>query len=748
MRRPPASVLALAASIAGAAVCAPASAQAPVLFPSTPTDQLALPGVAGGAEITPEGDLYTGYGELAFWAGRRLEPLDERVRSLLDGRWPVVRAARDDGPVRYELEYFAGRARGHAAFFVRVLARNDSARRAPVRFATGWRWSGGRPSPDGNTFSSRFQRPRTPKYPGLYLQPGEPFSPTASYAFGKRGLLRDGRVVYLFARRPQGATRTLLLNPDSGPLTPSPGSVFGRAIYRVNLRPRASARLDFVVPATPPSADGSTYRALAAASPAAVRKTTLAYWRALTERAMRLQLPERVAENTYVASLVNAAMARYRLPNGDWVQAVNKLQYHAFWLRDAAAITWMLGLVGLDDEVTENLRFFLRWQRPDGLFIWRPGEYDAMGQALWSFGQHAQRGGGAAFAKEVLPAVTRAMAWLEAQRAGDGGLMPFTEVTDDEATKGRLSGDSLWAVAGAREAVAIARLAGDEALARRWSDQAAALASSVRRAALDAAARTPGGSLPPALDTPGGTDFGNLQLAFPTGVFAPDEAIVSATLERARARFREGLATYRFGSKPFLLHGPLGFRVWETELQRGQQRAVVQGLYDSLAHTTPTRGGFELSNGQGVGVNLTPNGWWAAEYATLLRNMLVREDGRDLVVLSAVPPGWLRGREPLLVRGAPTLHGRVDLTLRPFPGGARLVWRVRKMEPGTSLRWPVPAWVSQVRGAPLTPDGREILLDRASGSVRVRWTLAPARTDPGYERSLDAQRRRYGRAAG
>ncbi len=741
MRRLTAGVPVLVATLAAAAACA--HADAPWSFPAAPTDQLAVPGEPGGAEITPEGDLYTGYGELAFWTGARLAPLDQRERSLLDGRWPVVRATRDDGRVRYQLDYFAGRAGGEAAYFVRVLVSNRSARPARARFAAGWRWSGGKRRADGS-FSSRFPRPATPSFPGLYLQPGEPFSPAASYAFDSgRALVRDGRAVYLFPRRAAGVRRTLLVRPDGGSGAPSTRTVFGRTDYRIDLRPRARTRLDFVVPATPPPAGGSAYAALAAASPAAVRTATVAGWRALVGRALSLRLPERVVEDTYAASLVNAAMARYRLPGGAWVQTVNELQYHAFWLRDAAVISWMFDLVGLDEEAGENLRFFARWQRSDGLFISRPGQYDGLGQALWAFGEHAQRGGGAAFAKMMLPSVRRAMDWLEAQRTGDGGLMPYTDISDNEATAGRLAGDSLWAVAGAREAGAIARLAGDEALAARWSTEADALAGSVRSAALAAAARTAGGSLPPTLDSGSGTDFGNLQLAFPTGVFTPDEPIVTATLRRARARFREGLATYRFGARPFLLHGPLGFRVWETELERGEQRRVVQGLYDSLAHTTSTRGGFELARGRSLGQNLSPNGWWAAEYVTLLRNMLVREDGSDLVLLSAVPPAWLRGRRPLVVRRAPTLRGRVDLTLRPRPGGARLSWRVRDLRPGTGLRWPVPAWASKVRSASLEPGGREIALRGASGSVSVRWSLAPASADPGYARSVAAVRRDY-----
>jgi len=191
----------LVGTLAAAAACAHAAK--PWSFPAGPTDQLAVPGEVGGAEITPEGDLYTGYGELAFWTGARLAPLDERIRSLLDGRWPVVRATHKDGPVRYQLDYFAGRTGGQAAYFVRVVVSNRSVRRVRARFAAGWRWSGGKLRPDGD-FSARFPRPATAQLPGLYTQPGEPFSAAAAYAFDGRALLRDGRAVYLFPERPPG----------------------------------------------------------------------------------------------------------------------------------------------------------------------------------------------------------------------------------------------------------------------------------------------------------------------------------------------------------------------------------------------------------------------------------------------------------------------------------------------------------------------------------------------------------------
>jgi hypothetical protein len=42
------------------------------------------------AEVTPEGYLYTGFGELMFFTGNPLEPVNKRIKTLQDGYLPIV----------------------------------------------------------------------------------------------------------------------------------------------------------------------------------------------------------------------------------------------------------------------------------------------------------------------------------------------------------------------------------------------------------------------------------------------------------------------------------------------------------------------------------------------------------------------------------------------------------------------------------------------------------------------------------
>lgn len=742
--------LALLATLLAAAWPAAAAARAEAFsFLATPTDQLAVPGLVAGTEITPDGSLYTGHTELVLAAGVRGRALDTPERTLEGGRWPVISWREREGGVEYRVRALAAPLRGRALNLLEVELRGVSDRPARARLAVGVRHSGGGLKASGVP-RFRFPRPAEPERVGLYTQPGAAFDADARYGFRGHSVVRDGRTLYSFPRPPRGLRLTRELRPSgaaaaraeersaeersaevgrsprprraaSAPLA-QPSTLFGRATYSGRLRRGQRIRLVLRMPVVPPEAASAEDRALRTASFDRARRDVVHRARRLLRGAVRLDLPEKKAEDTFYTSLLNMALIRYRGPGGEWVQPVNKLQYHSFFLRDAAIITQAYNLVGLHDLARQNLSFFGSWQRADGLFISREGQYDGFGQALWALGQHSRRSGDRAFAASALTSVSRAMEWLRAARAADGlGLMPPGDPRDNELVAGHLAGDNFWALAGVEEAVAMARQAGREDEAARWSAELAGLRAAVERATASAAAAN-GGAIPPALDAPGGQDWGNLWAAYPAQVLSPSDPRVSATIARTRSRFREGLATYLDGR---VLHHYLGFRVLQTELLRGEQRRVVRGLADALAHTTGTHAGWELGirpySGRSVDDNLAPHGWWAAEYVALVRAMLVREEGDGLVLGSALPTGWLRPGRRIRVSGAPTLHGRVDFTLRGRRGGADLSWRVPARVP---VRLVVPTGAQAVRARGLSSDGTSVRLRGRRGTIRLRWRLA------------------------
>jgi hypothetical protein len=600
--------------------------------------------------------------------------------------------------------------------FVRIRMTNRGRSAARVGWSIGTRYTGGEPKGNGRRF--RFLRPATPPRSGLYNQPGYGFNPSSVHRFAGNALLRDGRALYIRHATPHGLhSRSIRGAKHAKPTTP-----VGVTRYSGRIGRGRSVVLDFTVPTVPVDRPSAAYDAIAKASYAASRARVLGTWRHMLGAAMDVHVPEGKVVDTFYASLMNLLMSRYR-QDGYWIQTVNQLQYHAFWLRDSAVISSAFDMAGLHKTAAQDLRFFLTWQQPDGLFISRTGQYDGFGQALWAFGDHVRRTGDADFARQVLPAVGRAMDWLQRARADDKlGLLPASDPHDNEQIAGHLTGDNFWGVAGARAAATIARVAGEPNTADRWAAEAAAYQATLD-AHLREATKATGGWIPAAIDVKGGEDWGNLWPSYPTGVYPATDDMVERTMRHTRARFEEGIATYL---NRRLLHDYLGFRVFETDLAAGNQERAIDGLYASLAHTTATHGGFETGvrvfGSRAVDDNMTPHGWFAAEYVTLLRNMLVREAGDGISLMSALSPKWLEPGESVSVHDAPTTFGTLSFTLRPTDDGARLEWHADVPE-GTPLRWPMPDFAKDVKADNLEKGGRTVRLPGRSCAMTVHWKL-------------------------
>jgi hypothetical protein len=252
-----------------------------------------------------------------------------------------------------------------------------------------------------------------------------------------------------------------------------------------------------------------------------------------------------------------------------------------------------------------------------------------------------------------------------------------------------------------------------------------------------------GGIIPPGMDDPLlGCDWANASAGvFPFRVLPARHALVTSTLEAMREyKYREGIMTYganAFAVKeaertgrtldPGKLHHYETFYVTQASLARGEQRDVVEDFSSILVHTGSTHSGFEWGiepwGDRDAGGNLPPHGWFAARYIALLRNMLVREEGMDLHLLSALSPAWIRTGEKIRVVDAPTDFGEVSFSLQTTEEGADLRLRCRFRVAPRKIRIHVPWFVdldsARVDGLPpvqvtsgidVSPEAREIHL--------------------------------------
>ena len=727
---------ALVGAVTETAVAAPTTG-----YLAAPTEQLAVPGMAAGAEVTPEGDLYTGWAEYELRFGERLRAWDQPTRTLPDPGVPLLSSALADGPVRYTVTLFAVPVGGRPVAYETVTAANGSGRPEEAKVAMVVAYTRGRQirGPHGVlTGAFRYERPVSASAAGAYEQPGQPFSSTFSYTVAGRDLDRSG---LLLARGPAAPSRPLA-TPARNTLHYAPRRP---GVQRPLGAPR-QRELHLADPARP--AAGRRRRRPRARCPAAGRSTRGA--------ALAVGRPggrddaDRSARGEGGCHVLRRRSCRCsnrasQTPTG-WEQMPNRLQYRAFWIRDAAIETQALDLAGLHAAAAQNLSFIDAFQQADGLFISQAGQYDAWGQALWALAQHAELSGEPAYAAAQLGRIGAAIGWLSAASAADPlGLLPASNPDDNELAYGHITGDDLWAAAGLRSAIAAATLAGQAgdatAAPAALTDAGAAVATPAEatadaaawtavdqrfEAALDraiAAAVAREGHIPPVLDAKGGQDWGNYWAAFPVQVLGARSPAVTATLRWARAHMAEGLPTYLKGSE---LHDYLGFRIFQTELAAGDAADAIAGLYAELVHTTATDGGWETGiapyRGRASATNLAPHGTFAAEYVALLRNMLVADTPAGGVrLLAGASPAWLGPGQRIAVTSAPTDHGVISFTLRSTRRGETLTWH-GALAAGTPLSWMLPGWARDARTASGPVSGGAIALHGDSGSLTVTFS--------------------------
>jgi hypothetical protein len=737
MRLTPGFVPAIMCSLAfaGGLTAAAAGAAPTTGFLSAPTEQLAVPGMAAGAEVTPEGDLYTGWAEYELRFGRRLQAWNQPTRTLPDPGVQLLSSALADGPVRYTVTLFAVPVAGRPVAYETVTATNGSSRPFQARVGMVVAYTRGRQIRGPHsvlTGAYRYERPVSSSVPGAYQQPGQPFSSNFSYTVAGRDLDRSG---LLLARGPATPSRPLATPALNTPTSPHDGRVFS-----ARLEPRASVSFTWQIPLDPPPASAGADRALNAMPLSAARVALRSLWASQEAGMMRIEVPEAKVDATYRAAIAEMLESRIDTPTG-WEQCPNRLQYRAFWIRDAAIETQALDLAGLHAAAAQNLSFIDAFQQPDGLFISQAGQYDEWGEALWALAQHAALAQEPAYAAAQLGRIGAAIEWLSAASAADPlGLLPASNPDDNELAYGHITGDDLWAAVGLRSAVVAATLAGQVGDASAWAAVDQHFEAALDRAIAAAVARE--GHIPPVLDAKGGQDWGNYWAAFPVQVLGARSPAVTATLRWARAHMAEGLPTYLNGSE---LHDYLGFRIFQTELAAGDAADAVAGLYAELAHTTATDGGWETGigpyRGRASATNLAPHGTFAAEYVALLRNMLVADTPAGGVqLLAGVSPAWLRPGQRIAVTAAPTDHGAISLTERSTSHGETLTWH-DTLAAGTPLSWKLPGWARDARTASGPVSGGTIGLHGDSGSLTV--TFSGRRPAQSYARTVAALNAAY-----
>ena len=401
---------------------------------------------------------------------------------------------------------------------------------------------------------------------------------------------------------------------------------------------------------------------------------TVDFWQRVSEGTAKIEVPCRKATEALLAAHVCQLIA-----NDHGEVHGGEGFYDEFYIRDGAYQVMELEEAGLADAAAKAIERYLIRQRDDGRFESQAKQFDANGQAVWTLWQYYRITGDREFLARVYPAMRRAVEWTRQARRTT--LPPFTGVLPAAPADGEylwegshhIVGYDLWNLRGMLCTADAARRLDKPDDAKDLLAEAAAY-----RKDIDAAwQRTGLPHFPPSWEGDG-THWGNTETLWPTELFERDDPRVAALCQFVRQKFAggfiEGTIQWKGGGDVLAIHPYMGAYTTMTDLVRGQHEQVVEDFYWYLLHSTAAHAFPEgiYYKKRTAWSDTIPHVTGACNYAIMLRHMLVHEAGDELHLLPAVPDWWLGAGQEIRVERLPTHFGEMSLTVRGTNAGVEI----------------------------------------------------------------------------
>ncbi|MGQ9651542.1 MAG: hypothetical protein ACUVXJ_15655, partial [Phycisphaerae bacterium] len=366
--------------------------------------------------------------------------------------------------------------------------------------------------------------------------------------------------------------------------------------------------------------------------------------------------------------------------------------YEQVYGYSAALYCHALDLWGHHEDSRRYLESLLTFLRPDGLFFVNYGLPDH-GVLLLALCEHHRMTGDEAWLRKTAPTMLKMCDWIIGQRRLSTtataapkrvtyGLIRFTPYADYQDRTVNYYADAYCCI-GLEHTAAAMEVIGMENEARRLTAEATAYRNDILRS-MDAAAFERDGMrlLPMEPDTHRLLKSTNYNAGGYYGLIASmllESEFLPATDERARwvvdaLQRRRGLIMGMCEFDGGVDHA-YTYGYWLNCLGRDDVRRVLLGFYATLAYGMgrDTYCGVEVTQIMtGEPTATTPHLYSGTQQLRLLRMMLLREEGKRLLIGHAIPQAWLEAGKRIEVRNAATAFGPLSFVIESDKDASRI----------------------------------------------------------------------------
>lgn len=547
-----------------------------------------------------------------------------------------------------------------------------------------------------------------------------------------RSMVVDGNVLFSCDSKPDGAG---VLSRDSAgcfsdvtnlaQIGSLPRGIFvpenlekinsGAMRFAVDLEPGKSGTLTFRMPLAEMSPGKWANSSGVKLTSSRARMTFVKTWRSNLSRT-RILLPDRRYSDCFYASL-----AYLMILSDDGVPQPGAFKYQTFWVRDCAYISNAYYFAGRGDLVRPGLDMIHSLQVPGGGFNARLAgaddvEYDAPGEAIYSFVQDYRRTGDIKRLARMWPSIRSACEYIRQKRLSNTrtdslmrGIMPPSLSAEDIGKPDiQHYWDDFWCIRGLRDAAFAARKLGRTEDAAGIEREARTLLNAILNS-IDAVQKAH--SIPYIPNGPkdvisSAMARGTSCAIWPCDVLDPNDPLTRKSFNTYWDKWiarSEGGFEHKGHYWPYA-----GLDLAMDYLILDQRERSNRILRWTLDHDS-TDGFYSWPEGMYT-KDLTlaegdmPHGWTCASYISLLRNMLVRESSGDLLIFSGAPIEWFADGKEISFSGFSTEYGVIGCHVRSLSRELWLSFSGRADPPG-ALRIILPRGIDVTGGR---VDGREL----------------------------------------